>query len=330
MGSKFHKIAKRLSDYEETKRIINVNMRPDPTNEVVVLGICYKLLEIIDNCGVRIRCRIYHLKGMCGDDFNAVFGFNAMDIFKDYISYEGTDVVIDAYFMADGVSASEKRDKNRERQRRHREKYKGVTKAKAAPVKTTKVQTDQLELVGDEVEDQKDEHKPFYMTSAGKKLTDIELIWWKAFWKNWIRYGSYGEKATAAERFRQHCAKRIITDKNIVIVCEAAEYESAHRKEMIAAQRTPKWPQGWLTGRRWETYQEQKEAGEIKKILPPKAQSKKAKHKLPNNWHAVLGRAVYKNYTNLIKDYDAGTYADINNLSPEIIHIIQKEIKSGS
>jgi hypothetical protein len=117
----------------------------------------------------------------------------------------------------------------------------------------------------------------------------------------------------------------MISAENISLICEAAEYESSGRKKLREMERVPIYPQGWLTKRRWETYEERKGMGDIKK---PKLANPKERG-LPKNWHTILGRAIYKHHTGLIENYENGRYSDLNNLTPDIFDIVVKAVKES-
>jgi hypothetical protein len=84
------------------------------------------------------------------------------------------------------------------------------------------------------------------VTSKGHKLAGKRLETFERFWR---AFGLPKGKAEAAEAWR-NIPK--LTDALVEQIVLAAEREAAAREQIVAAGKTPKWAQGWLSGRRWE------------------------------------------------------------------------------
>lgn len=89
----------------------------------------------------------------------------------------------------------------------------------------------------------------FYLTKKKRKLTGKRLSTFNRFWKAF----SYTEgKAEAADAWLEIPE---LTNKLVDLICFAAEQEARKRPAKIAEGKTPKMAQGWITGRRWEAYE---------------------------------------------------------------------------
>jgi len=84
-----------------------------------------------------------------------------------------------------------------------------------------------------------------YLTKKGKHLVGDELFWFNTFW-DCFNYKK--GKADAADSWLE--VQNLTQDKARQI-CRSAKQEAKNRKNLKNGQ-TPKWAQGWLTGRRWE------------------------------------------------------------------------------
>lgn len=90
------------------------------------------------------------------------------------------------------------------------------------------------------------ESADFYLTQKKKKLKGKRLEAFERFWK---AFGYRKDKATAADSWLDTAQ---LTDSLVDEIVKAAEVEAANRPALIAAGRTPKYAQGWITARRWE------------------------------------------------------------------------------
>lgn len=89
-----------------------------------------------------------------------------------------------------------------------------------------------------------------YLTKRKRKLSGWKLETFDEFWKVFSYKKGRAEAADAwldIPNLTRELAGRII---------EAATKEARARQELIAKGRTPKWAQGWLSGRRWEDWEE--------------------------------------------------------------------------
>ena len=87
----------------------------------------------------------------------------------------------------------------------------------------------------------------FYLSKKGKKLTGEKL---ESFNRFWAAFSYKVGKARAAD------AWLLVYSPNIVDqIVSGAQREANRRPAMVAAGRTPKMAEGWLTDRRWEDEQ---------------------------------------------------------------------------
>jgi hypothetical protein len=99
----------------------------------------------------------------------------------------------------------------------------------------------------------------FYLTAKKKKLKGKILEAFNAFWR---AFDYPKGKASAADAFLA-----VYTPENIGEIIAGAAAEAMERPMIIAGGKTPKWAQGWLTGRRWEDLKE--DAGQPPTIVLP-------------------------------------------------------------
>ena len=116
----------------------------------------------------------------------------------------------------------------------------------------------------------------FYLTKKKRKLTGKRL---EAFSRFWTAFAYPKGKADAADAWLDIPK---LTDQLVDEIVSSAEAEAANRSSVIANGQSPKWAQGWITGRRWEdkvvplhgamTLEEKSalDAIEIRKILEAK------------------------------------------------------------
>lgn len=96
---------------------------------------------------------------------------------------------------------------------------------------------------GDAVTEQSD---PFYLTKKKRQLKGKRL---ETFNRFWAAFAYPKGKAEAADAWLDIPT---LTETLVEEIVKAAEAEAANRAAAIADGRTPKWAQGWITGRRWE------------------------------------------------------------------------------
>ncbi len=90
------------------------------------------------------------------------------------------------------------------------------------------------------------EQEPFYLTKKKRKLKGKRLDAFNSFW---TAFEFPKGKAEAADAWLDIPT---LTEPLVEEIVKAAEAEAANRAAAIADGRTPKWAQGWITGRRWE------------------------------------------------------------------------------
>lgn len=89
----------------------------------------------------------------------------------------------------------------------------------------------------------------FYLTKRKRKLTGKRL---KTFNQFWSAFAYPKGKAEAADAWLDIPS---LTDSIVETIITKAKAEAEARKEVVASGKTPKWAQGWITGRRWEDEQ---------------------------------------------------------------------------
>lgn len=87
---------------------------------------------------------------------------------------------------------------------------------------------------------------PFYLTKKKRKLKGKRLETFNRFWE---AFAYPKGKAEAADAWLDIPT---LTDPLVETIVTAAETEAANRASVLASGQTPKWAQGWITGRRWE------------------------------------------------------------------------------
>lgn len=85
-----------------------------------------------------------------------------------------------------------------------------------------------------------------YRTRKKRMLTGKRLETFERFWKAFAYPKGKAEAADAWLDIPE------LTQGLVNTICAAAEAEAKRRPDLIAAGRTPKWAQGWISGRRWE------------------------------------------------------------------------------
>lgn len=85
-----------------------------------------------------------------------------------------------------------------------------------------------------------------YVTRRNRRLTGKRLA---AFERFWAAFGYARGKAEAADAWLDIPE---LTDALVEAIVAAALREAEARPQLLAAGRAPKWPQGWIAGRRWE------------------------------------------------------------------------------
>lgn len=87
-----------------------------------------------------------------------------------------------------------------------------------------------------------------YVTKRGRYLTGKRL---ESFEQFWPAFAYARGKAEAADAWLDIPN---LTGSLVARICDAARQEAANRPQFEARGGTPKWAQGWLSGRRWEDY----------------------------------------------------------------------------
>jgi phage replication O-like protein O len=86
----------------------------------------------------------------------------------------------------------------------------------------------------------------FYKTKSGKKLSGKRLETFNQFWETFnLKQG----KAAAADSWLKIPT---LTNSLVSQILTAAQIEAERRPALEVKGQTPKWAQGWITGRRWE------------------------------------------------------------------------------
>lgn len=111
-----------------------------------------------------------------------------------------------------------------------------------------------------------------YRTKKGRYLTGGEF---EAFARFWAAFRYPHGKAEAADAWRE----ARIQPGELADVLFGAECEAKARRALLDAGRTPKWAQGWISGRRWEAYVEMREAQAAATAAAPGARKRS-----PQDW----------------------------------------------
>jgi len=90
----------------------------------------------------------------------------------------------------------------------------------------------------------------FYLTKKKKKLTGWKL---ETFEKFWISFNWKKDKANAADAWLQ--IPGLTQDLANEKIIPMASLEADNRQNILDRGGTPKWAQGWISGRRWEDEQ---------------------------------------------------------------------------
>lgn len=88
------------------------------------------------------------------------------------------------------------------------------------------------------------ENTEVYISQKKKKLTGKVLQDFMDFWKD---FNFMKGKAAAADAFLSVYSPEVLDD-----ILAGAKREANNRQSLLEQGRTPKWAQGWLSGRRWE------------------------------------------------------------------------------
>jgi hypothetical protein len=110
--------------------------------------------------------------------------------------------------------------------------------------KKERIKTEESIPHGDAVTD--DNPEDFYLTKKKRKLTGKRLA---AFNRFWTAFAYPKGKAEAADAWIDIPT---LTDALVDEIVAAASAEAANRHALIDQGHTPKWAQGWISGRRWE------------------------------------------------------------------------------
>lgn len=90
---------------------------------------------------------------------------------------------------------------------------------------------------------------PHYQAKSGRYLTGKRLESFNGFWQ---AFDFAKGKAEAADAWLDIPE---LTDGLVAKICDAARQEASLRPQLEAKGKSPKWAQGWLSGRRWEDYE---------------------------------------------------------------------------
>jgi len=299
-----------------------------------VLGILCKLCQLAHSNGVKINTREYLFPDMTPEKFDKLVGIAGFtNLAKDIIWQTDAGLVMNSYFFVkDGLRMTEfsRRRANAARQK----KYRAARKKRPTPVQVSAVQTTIAAVPSEpepppsteppkkpdkkKKEDKKPPNEPNYRTYKGDYITGEYLVWWNMFWKSW---GAYGVKNKAADPFLKLCKLSIIADDNIEIICEAAAYDATKREGLKAQQKTPVFPQGWLSGCRWETYEEKLKSGKIQKRIMA---TRPLKDVFPHDWKRILNKIIWGQFPDLIGKLESGHYKEPGDLTPELKDLVMK------
>lgn len=101
------------------------------------------------------------------------------------------------------------------------------------------------------------ESVPFYITKKKRKLSGQKLEDFERFWK---AFNLKKDKAGAADSWLDIYG---YSPDLVDIIIKSAESEAKARPSLVKKGYTPKWPQGWLTAKRWEDEVEEENTQKI-------------------------------------------------------------------
>ncbi len=105
---------------------------------------------------------------------------------------------------------------------------------------------DSDKIVKENIPDSEESGFEFYHTKKKRKLTGKRLETFNEFWKT---FNFKKGKAEAADSWYDIPT---LTDSLVKQILESAKIEADNRQALIDQNKSPKWAQGWLSGKRWE------------------------------------------------------------------------------
>ena len=147
--------------------------------------------------------------------------------------------------------AAKERQQARDRMERYRERKKSKRKgddditppssSSSSSSCNSNTVTKNISASGDAVDGEK-----FFLTKKKRKLSGKRLETFNRFWD------AFNHKHGKAEAADAWLDIPTLTEATVAAIIDAAKKEAERRKNVIAQGKTPKWAQGWLSGRRWE------------------------------------------------------------------------------
>jgi hypothetical protein len=189
------------------------------------------------------------------DEFNEFINFLISDdcqlIKKCEDGRLTTDIIQENYQKVTGnrAAARERSQRRWEKSRHSSGEKEDSSGEKVCKVKESKVNNNNIP---DSPESGLLDVPEFYTTKRGRKLEGKRLETFNNFWDAFNFKNGKAEAADAWLNIPQ------LTDKLVDVIINAAKLEAQKRPDIISKGNTPKWAQGWLTGKRWEDegYQE--------------------------------------------------------------------------
>lgn len=105
--------------------------------------------------------------------------------------------------------------------------------------------------------------EPHYQAKSGRYLTGKRL---ESFTRFWDAFAFAKGKSEAADAWLNIPE---LTDRLVDRICDAARQEAQERDRITQKGGTPKWAQGWISGRRWEDYEQTAPKTEIRPTSDP-------------------------------------------------------------
>ncbi len=101
-------------------------------------------------------------------------------------------------------------------------------------------------IVKDNIPDSEESGDEIYKTKKQRNLSGKRLETFNQFWE------FFNFKKGKAEAADSWLDIKTLTDSLVLKIYEAAKIEAGNRQALIDQNKSPKWAQGWLSGRRWE------------------------------------------------------------------------------
>lgn len=128
-----------------------------------------------------------------------------------------------------------------------------------------------------------------FISAKKRKLTGKRL---EAFKRFWAAFNFPKDRASAIDAWLDIPE---LTNQLVEEICKKAKIEAAGRKALLADGRTPKYPQGWITARRWEDEIFEETQSKSTPASPPP---------YPTNWKPIMMTHLHDKEPHLVERYE--------------------------